>query len=38
MTVLFAPSGETAYVRMGIVKYETVTAEIDKVLATATVK
>ena len=33
MTVLFAPSGETAYVRMGIIKYETITAEIEKVLA-----
>lgn len=33
MTVLFAPSGETAYVRMGVVRYETVRAEIDKVLA-----
>ncbi len=32
LTILFAPSGETAYIRMGKVKYETVTAEIDKIL------
>ena len=38
MTVLFAPSGETAYVRMGKVKYDTVTAEIDKILIPLTIK
>ena len=35
LTILFAPSGDTAYIRMGKLKYETVAAEIDKALATA---
>ena len=33
LTILFAPSGDTAYIRMGKLKYETVAAEIDKALA-----
>ncbi|MEQ1603504.1 MAG: TlpA family protein disulfide reductase [Pyrinomonadaceae bacterium] len=36
LTILFAPSGETAYIRMGKIKMETVTAEINKALAPAT--
>lgn len=32
LTILIAPSGETAYVRMGKIKMETVLPEIDKVL------
>lgn len=32
LTILFAPSGETAYIRMGKIKYGTVTAEIEKIL------
>ncbi|MFT3742780.1 MAG: TlpA disulfide reductase family protein [Pyrinomonadaceae bacterium] len=33
LTILIAPSGETAYIRMGKIKMETVTAEVEKVLA-----
>lgn len=32
LTVLFGPSGDTAYIRMGKLKYETVSTEINKVL------
>lgn len=35
LTILIAPSGETSYVRMGKIKPETLTAEVNKVLATA---
>lgn len=35
LTILFNTSGEQAYVKHGKVKYETVTAEIDKLLAPA---
>ena len=35
LTILIAPSGETAYIRMGKVKYETIRAEIEKVLGSA---
>lgn len=33
LTILIAPSGETAYIRMGKIKLESVTAEVEKVLA-----
>lgn len=32
LTVLYNPTGELAYLRAGIIKYETVIAEIDKLL------
>lgn len=32
LTILLKPDGTTAYLRKGIVKYATITAEIDKVL------
>jgi len=35
LTILFNASGEEAYSRHGIIRYETVTAEIDKLLAPA---
>lgn len=35
MTVLFNPAGETAYIRMGVVKHDVLTAEIEKVLGGA---
>ena len=34
LTILFTPEGEAAYVRKGKIRYESVIAEIDKVLAT----
>lgn len=34
-TVLYTPAGEAVYSRKGKIHYETVTAEIDKLLATA---
>jgi len=35
MTVLLAPSGETSYLRMGKVNFETLVVEVDKALASA---
>ena len=32
MTILFAPNGSTAYLRMGKIKYDVATAELDKLL------
>ncbi len=36
LTILIAPDGKTAYVRKGIVKYATITAEIDKLVVPQT--
>lgn len=35
MTVLFNASGDTAYIRMGVVKHDVLTAEIEKALSAA---
>lgn len=36
MTILFAPDGSTAYLRMGKIKYDVATTELDKLLKPTT--